>query len=166
MLFRWLHSYDWYGLHKGDLLTPCTSSMQSSRSECRVGQMSSTFLNDFVWSAKLFLAYKQLSMQILNARRYEQNGHHFIHGIYFFVFVKENHDIFIQISLTFVSKIAWKIQILLQILKWYNMLSLIDVGAWCWLGDKPLSGPILTGSHGAIRPQWVNEPKKRWLFPT
>ena len=68
--------------------------------------------------------------------------------IFKYIFLNENIWIWIKISLKFVSKGSIN-----------NIPALVQVMAWCRLGDKPLSEPMMDNlpMHICItRPQWVN----------
>ena len=60
-----------------------------------------------------------------------QNAHHF--DLFKCIFVIEKFCILIQISLKFVPKGPIN-----------NKSALVQVMAWCWTGDKPLTEPMLT----------------------
>ena len=62
-----------------------------------------------------------------------QNGHHFADDIFSCIFGIENFHIWIKISLKFVPKGQIN-----------NNTALVQIMAWGWIGDKPLSEPMLT----------------------
>ena len=68
----------------------------------------------------------------LNTLRPRQNGHHFADDIFKCIFLNENVWIPIKISLKFVPKIPIN-----------NIPALVQIMAWRWQGDKPLSEPVL-----------------------
>ena len=68
------------------------------------------------------------------------------------IFLNENAQILIKISLKFVPKCPI-----------YNIAAFVQIMAWRWPGDKPLSEPMMVSllTHICITwPQWVNLP---WL---
>ena len=67
----------------------------------------------------------------INTLRPRQDGRHFLDDIFKRIFLNENVDISIKISLKFVSKGPIN-----------NISSLVQVMAWRWPGDKPLSEPM------------------------
>ena len=85
---------------------------------------------------------------VLNTLRPRQYGRHFPDDIFKCIFVNDNVLIWIQISLKFVRKGLIN-----------NIPSLVQIMAWRWPGDKPLSEPmmIILLTHICVtRPQWVN----------
>ena len=84
----------------------------------------------------------------LNLLRLRQNGRHFSDDILKYIFLNENVWISIKISLKFVPKVPIN-----------NYPALVQIMAWCWPGDKPLSEPMMVRlpTHICItRPQRVN----------
>ena len=84
-----------------------------------------------------------------NSSSPEQNGPHFADDIFKCMFVNENVWISIKFSLNIVPD-GPKIN---------NILALVQIMAWRWLGDKPLSEPmmVLLLMHICVtRPQWFN----------
>ena len=69
----------------------------------------------------------------LNSSPHEQNDHHFADNIFWCIFVNEMFHVLIKISLKFVSRNPID-----------NKPALVQVMAWRRLGNKPLSGPMLT----------------------
>ena len=69
--------------------------------------------------------------KLINTLRPRQNGLHFL-DIFKCIFVNENVWISIKISLEFVPKGPIN-----------NIPALVQIIAWCWRGDKPLSEPML-----------------------
>ena len=67
-----------------------------------------------------------------------QNGRLFVDDIFRCIFVNEMFCILIKISLKFVPKGPTD-----------NNPPLVQIMAWCWIGDKPLSEPMLTSFTGA-----------------
>ena len=89
-----------------------------------------------------------------NTLRPRQNGHHFPDDILKWIFLNENVWILINISLKFVLRGPIN-----------NIPALVQIMAWHWPGDKPLSEPIMVRlpTHICVtRPQWVKE--DRGLF--
>ena len=56
----------------------------------------------------------------------------FAHGIFKCIFLNESYCILIQISLKFVPKYPSE-----------DKPALVQIMAWCWTGDKPLSDPMM-----------------------
>ena len=86
--------------------------------------------------------------QWVNTLRLRENGRHFADDIFKCIFVNENLLIPIKKSLKFVPKGPIK-----------NIPALVQIMAWRWSGDKPLSEPIMVSlpTHICVtRPQWVN----------
>ena len=82
-----------------------------------------------------------------NTLRPRQNGRHFADDTFKCIFLNENVEISIKISLKFVPKGPIN-----------NIPSLVQVMAWCRPGDKPLTEPMVVKSLTHIcvtRPQWV-----------
>ena len=83
----------------------------------------------------------------LTTLRPRQDGRHFPDDIFKHIFFNENVRISIQISLKFVPEGPIN-----------NNLALVQITAWCRLGNKPLSEPMVVRlpTHiCATRPQWV-----------
>ena len=86
--------------------------------------------------------------QPINTLRAGQNGSHFTDDILKCIFFDENVWISIKISLKFVFRCAIN-----------NIPALVQIMAWRWLGDKPLSEPMVVNSLMhicVIRPQGVH----------
>ena len=82
-----------------------------------------------------------------NTLRSRQNGHHFSDDILKWLSLNENLWITIKISLKFVLRGPIN-----------NIPALVQIMAWRWPGDKPLSEPIMVSllTHiCASRPQWI-----------
>ena len=80
--------------------------------------------------------------------RQRQNGRHFTDDVFKCIFLNENVWISLKISLKFVPKGLIN-----------NIPSLVQMMAWRWPGDKPLSEPMMISllTHICVtRPQWVN----------
>ena len=80
--------------------------------------------------------------------RPRQNGRHFTYDTFKRIFLNETFRISIKISLKFVPKGPIN-----------NIPALVQVMAWRWSGDKPLSEPVMVIllTHICVtRPQWVN----------
>ena len=85
----------------------------------------------------------------LNTLRPRQNGRRFADDTFKRIFLNENVRISIKISLKFVPKVSIN-----------NFPALVQIMAWCRLGDKPLSEPMMVGllRHICVtRPQSVNK---------
>ena len=83
-----------------------------------------------------------------NTMRPRHNGRHFADDIFKCIFLNEYASIPIKISQKFIPKGSIN-----------NILALVQIMAWCRLGDKPLSEPVMASlptSICAARPQWVN----------
>ena len=87
------------------------------------------------------------SVEELNTLGPRKDGRHFPNDVFKCIFLNEKVKISINISLKFVPKGP------------VNNISALVLMAWCRLGDKPLSEPMLPCSPThicATRPQWVN----------
>ena len=96
---------------------------------------------------------------LFNTLRQRQNGRHFADDTFKPIFLNENIQISIKISLKFVPKVPIN-----------NIPSLVQIMAWRRPGDKPLSEPMMVCllTHICVtRPQWVNKHNlfeiSRWL---
>ena len=65
---------------------------------------------------------------VLNTLRLRQKGRHLEKDIFKCIFLNENVWISIKISLKFVPKVRIN-----------NIPALVQILAWCWQGNKPLS---------------------------
>ena len=89
---------------------------------------------------------------VINTLRMRQNGWHFADDTFKSSFLNENVWISLKISLKFVPKVQIN-----------NIPALIQIMAWCWLGDKPLSELMMlcwlilfTEAYICVTlPQWV-----------
>ena len=78
-----------------------------------------------------------------------QNGRHFADDIFKCIFLNENVQISLKISLKFVPRVRIN-----------SIPALVQIMAWCRIGDKPLSEPMkvrLLTNICVTRPQWVNK---------
>ena len=94
--------------------------------------------------------------QYFNTLRPRQHGHLFPDDIFKCIFVNENVWISIKFSLNIVPDGPIN-----------NIPALVQIMAWCRLGDKPLSEPmmVLLLMHMCVtRPQWVNSPCNATYF--
>ena len=83
----------------------------------------------------------------VNTLRQRQNGRHFADDTFKPIFLNENIQILIKISLKFVPKVSIN-----------NNPALVQIMAWRRPGDKPLSEPMMVCllTHICVtRPQWV-----------
>ena len=83
-----------------------------------------------------------------HSQGHSQNGRHFSDDIFICIFLNENVWISIKYSLKFVPKVRIN-----------NIPALVQIMAWRWPGDKPLSEPMMVRfpAHICITwPQWVN----------
>ena len=90
---------------------------------------------------------------IANTLRPRQYRRHFPDNIFICIFLNENIRIAINISLSFVPKGPID-----------NIPTLVQIMAWRWSGDKPLSEPMMVSllMHICLtRPQWVNTSRPR-----
>ena len=101
--------------------------------------------------------YCDTHIDLVNAFRPRQNGRHFADDIFKCIFLNENIWISIQISPKFVPKGPIN-----------NIPALVQIMAWCRLGDKPLSELMMVSllTYTCVtRPQWVKYPfMKCWLW--
>ena len=84
---------------------------------------------------------------VINTLRPRQNGHHFTDDTFKYFFWNENVVILAKTSLRFVSKDPIN-----------NIPALVQIMAWRWPGDKPLSEPMVVRlpTHICVtQPQWV-----------
>ena len=89
-----------------------------------------------------------LPVSQLNTLRPWQNWRHFADAIFKCIFLKENAQISIKISLKLVPKVQIN-----------NIPALIQIMAWCQPGDKPLSEPMMVSLLTHI---WVTQPQ--WVY--
>ena len=83
----------------------------------------------------------------LNTLRPRQNGRHFPDDIFKWNFLNENVSVSIRIPLKFVPNGPI-----------HNIPALVQIMAWRWTGDKPLSEPMMVSllTHISVtRPHWV-----------
>ena len=83
----------------------------------------------------------------INTLRLRRNGQHFADDNFKRILLDENIWILIWISLNFVPKGSIN-----------NIPASVQIMAWCWPGDKPLSRPmmVILLTHICVtRPQWV-----------
>ena len=113
--------------------------------------------NDFIM--KLFYLscmFSRVLIYLINTLRPRQNGRHFPDDIFKWIFVNENAWISINISLKFVPRGPIS-----------HIPALVQMMAWRWPGDKPLSEPmmvILPTHICATRPtrSWACYEMKPW----
>ena len=92
-----------------------------------------------------FSVIEVLSLCSFNTLRPRQNGRDFADDILKSIFLKEN--VLISLKISFVAKVWIK-----------NIPALVQIMAWRWPGDNPLSEPVMVRllMHiCVIRPQWV-----------
>ena len=83
----------------------------------------------------------------IHTLRPRQNGRHFPDNIFKYIFLNEKVLILIKISLKFFPKCSIN-----------NISVLVQIMAWRWPGDKPLTEPMVVSfpTHICVtRPQWV-----------
>ena len=93
----------------------------------------------------------------INSMRLRQNGRHFTDDIFKCIFLNENVWIPIKISSKFVCQGPIN-----------NIPALVQIMAWRWPGNKPLSRPMMVSLPMhicVIRPQWVNIGPDNGLAP-
>ena len=103
---------------------------------------------------------------LFNSLRPRQNGRHFADDTFKPIFLNENIRISIEISPKFVPKVPIN-----------NIPALVQIMAWRWPGDKPLSKPMMvcllthicvTRPHSLTHlshPHWTKRPpSRRWHF--
>ena len=98
-----------------------------------------------LWYSMVYLA---MLMTPLNTLRPRQNDHRFPDGIFKYIFLNENIEISIGISLKFVPNGPMN-----------DIPSLVQTMAWRRPGDKPLPETMMASllTHICVtRPQWVN----------
>ena len=92
-------------------------------------------------------SFLSLTTSCVNTLRPRQKGRHFPDDIFKFIFLNENVLISMKISLKFVPGV------------WINnILVLGQIMAWCRLGNKPLSEPMMVSllMHICVtQPQWL-----------
>ena len=102
----------------------------------------------------LWFLYTEMALLIkkISTLRPIQNGRHFPDDIFKCIFLFENVLIWIKISLKCVAKVRIN-----------NIPAVVLIMAWRWIGDKPLSEPMMVNllTHICVtRPQWVI--RRRW----
>ena len=83
----------------------------------------------------------------INTLRPRQNRRHFADDVFKYIFLNENAQTSLKISLKFVPKVRIN-----------NISALVQIMAWRRPGDKPLSEPMMVNllTHICVtRPQWV-----------
>ena len=163
LTWHWLITWHW--LHKGGwgckvsqiarFMGPTWGPPGDDRTQ--VGPMMApwTLLFGILWWAPS--AWPRPVMPF-NTLRPRQNGRHFPDDIFKCIFLFENVWIWINISLKFVHKVRIN-----------NIPALVQIMAWCRIGDKPLSEPMMVNSLTHIcvtRPQWVNLTRLKWVNVT
>ena len=112
-----------------------------------------------IWLHIVFYSYTYF-----NSSRPGQNGRHFADSIFRGIFLKEKFCTLIKNSPNFVLKGPID-----------SNPALVYIMAWCWIGDKPLSYPVLTdpihwgiyaalGGDDLIIHQWDGK-NKFWSVP-
>ena len=88
----------------------------------------------FPWSFFSFRCYTSIQhrrtqqCKLTNTLRPRQNGRHFADGIIKCIYVNENHCILLRFSPKFID----------------NMPALVQVMAWCQIGNNPVPEPMMT----------------------
>ena len=104
------------------------------------------FQLQFSWIAVIFFSFPHAN-SFIKTLRLRQNGRHFTDDIFKCIFLDENIWISINISL----KLIFKGPV-------HNIIALVQIMAWHWPSDKPLSEPMMVSllTHICVtRPQWV-----------
>ena len=99
-------------------------------------------------------SHSQVSIIVINTLRPRQNGRHFADYVFKCILLNENVWILLQISLNFVPKGPVN-----------NIPSSIQIMAWRWPGDKPLSESMVVSllMHICVAlPQWINGLSPIW----
>ena len=78
------------------------------------------------------MAAVAMAPSVINTLRPRQTDLHLAYDIFNCIFLNENVWILLKISLKFVPKGPID-----------NMLTLVQIMAWCWTGDKPLSETMM-----------------------
>ena len=102
------------------------------------------------------VAILDISRKLILTHLSEQNGRHLADNLFRRIFMNEKVGILIEISLNFVPKGPID-----------NKSVLVQVMAWRWIGDKPLSEPMLTqftDAPGGTRGRWVKVKCSENLF--
>ena len=100
------------------------------------------------WQSPSSHQCKLYAFNIFNTLRSWQNRRHFVDDIFKSIFLNENARISLKISLKFVPKVRIN-----------NIPALVQIMAWRWPGDKPLSEPMMVSllTHICVTwPQWVH----------
>ena len=121
-------------------------------------KVNAYFRNNLSQTLVLFSVFKIASVNgslsfaannnVLNSLRPRRNRRHFADDIFKCILLNENEWISLRISLKFVPKVRIN-----------NIPSLVQIMAWRWPGDKPLSELMVVSllTHICVtRPQWVN----------
>ena len=107
------------------------------------------------WHLNIKISSYQNRDSHVNTLRPRQNVRHFPDSIFKCIFLNDNIRISIKIPLKFVPKGPIN-----------NIPSLVQIMAWRWSGDKPLSEPMIVSllTHICLtRPQWVKDKMVSWL---
>ena len=100
------------------------------------------------WICSVYKSYNRYNRYCFNAARPGQNGQHFADDIFKRIFL--NEDILISIDILLNCVPEGQIN---------NIPALVQVMAWRWPDDKPLSEPMMVSlmTHICVnRRQWVN----------
>ena len=109
--------------HTGLVIFPCYDIIMS-------GLMRSHWLSQ--WWPRPMMTYCVIRPQWVNTLRPRQSGHHFPNDIFKWIFLNENIDLSMKISLTFVPKGPVN-----------NIPALVQIMVWHCPGDKPISEPMM-----------------------
>ena len=137
--------------HNCSAVVACTKLWPDEIIIIKIG--AKVFLPRFeLWAHKLFVKW----LLGFNTLRPRQNGRHFPDDFFKWIFLNENVWISINISLKFVPRGPIN-----------NIPTFVQVMAWRWPSDKPLSEPMMIRlpTHWCVtRPQWVNRPSDAMLW--
>ena len=155
------------GIHFGRNISCSENSLVPPRQQA----VTWTNVDTFLWWNMEYLGYNDVRVPVLvtnrattmwvilasltdktvqgyiKSLRLRQNGHQFLDNIFKCIFLNENILILIKISLKFMLKHPIN-----------NIPALVQIMAWHWPGDKPLSVPMMVSllTHICVTwPQWV-----------
>ena len=123
------------------------SSMGKEMKECACRAIYYRWCPKYAITGSPDLTQMIIISSSLNTLRLRQNGRHFADNLFKCLFLNDNVRIFNTISLKFVPKGLVK-----------NIPALVQIMAWHWPGNKPLSEPMMVNllTHiCATWPQWV-----------
>ena len=107
------------------------------------------------WCVCLLFCFITCTKICINTLRQRPNGRRLADDTFKRIFLNENIRISIKVSLKFVPKGPIN-----------NIPALVQIMAWRWLGDKPLSEPMVVSllTHICVAPpQWVKHILTNWI---